>query len=190
MSRTRTSPQHSADYAVMFLVARLVRMVVDRLGMALSVVLWSASVAERRRTRRCRALGNWVSAVSALVSRGACFQGGGRALPSGSGSRAGDGDGIAIGGRALGRRRAAMTVWLSEVFGCAGVFLTTGLIGAAWVIAWWADVAGIARRSALARDDDNRAQARSTTRAPCQMPRLLSLLGALMSGASQSCGSS
>ncbi|HOK78611.1 MAG TPA: MFS transporter, partial [Verrucomicrobiota bacterium] len=46
--------------------------------------------------------------------------------------------GIAIGGASLGAVVAPpLTVWLAKLVGWRGVFLTTGVMGAAWVVGWW-----------------------------------------------------
>lgn len=169
------------SYAVMFLVGgRLMDVLGTRLGMALSVGLWSVASAAHAAVQGVGQLGFCRFLLG--VGEGGCFPGAAKGVaewfPQRERAMA---MGIAIGGASLGAVVAPpMTVWLSELFGWRGVFLTTGLIGGAWVMAWWVISKGIGGGGPLADDDDHRAQGRPCgTGAMPDRPRLLSLLGRL-----------
>ncbi|MCC6356595.1 MAG: MFS transporter [Verrucomicrobiae bacterium] len=169
------------SYAVMFLVGgRLMDVLGTRLGMALSVGLWSVASAAHAAVQGAGQLGFCRFLLG--VGEGGCFPGAAKGVaewfPQRERAMA---MGIAIGGASLGAVVAPpMTVWLSEMLGWRGVFLTTGLIGAAWVIAWWVMSKGIGAAVSLAGEAAHgpRAGARDTGAMP-DRPRLLSLLGRL-----------
>jgi len=137
------------SYAIMFLVGgRLMDVLGTRLGMALSVGLWSLASALHAAVRGPGQLGFCRFLLG--VGEGGCFPGAAKGVsewfPQRERAMA---MGIAIGGASLGAVVAPpMTVWLSEVFGWRGVFVTTGMIGALWVAAWWMISRGIAGGSA------------------------------------------
>lgn len=125
------------SYAIMFTLGGwLIDRVGGKLGLALSVGLWSVA----------NSLHAVMTTFSQLltfrfllgVGEGGCFPGAAwtvyrwfdkeeRALANG----------IAIGGSAIGAVVAPpLTIWLSANYGWRGGFLIPGLIGVAWVIAW------------------------------------------------------
>ena len=125
------------SYAVMFLVGGLVMdWVGTRIGLALSVGIWSIASA-------CHALVQNATQLSLArgllgIGEGGCFPGAAKGVgewfPPRERALA---MGVAIGGASLGAIIAPpLTVWLAGEFGWRGVFLTTGLLGAIWVIAW------------------------------------------------------
>lgn len=134
------------SYAVMFLVGgRLMDVLGTRLGMALSVGLWSLASAMHAAVRTPGQLGFCRFLLG--VGEGGCFPGAAKGVsewfPQRERALA---MGVAIGGASLGAVVAPpMTVWLSEIFGWRGVFMTTGMIGALWVAAWWLMSGGIGR---------------------------------------------
>ncbi|HPA18821.1 MAG TPA: MFS transporter [Verrucomicrobiae bacterium] len=169
------------SYAVMFLVGgRVMDLVGTRLGMALSVGLWSIASALHAAVRGAGQLGFCRFLLG--VGEGGCFPGAAKGVaewfPQRERAMA---MGIAIGGASLGAVVAPpMTVWLSEVFGWRGVFLTTGLIGATWVIVWWAMSRNIAGAIPTAGDRGHRPPAGvNDPETSADRPPLLSLLGRL-----------
>lgn len=169
------------SYAVMFLVGgRVMDLVGTRLGMALSVGLWSIASALHAAVRGAGQLGFCRFLLG--VGEGGCFPGAAKGVaewfPQRERAMA---MGIAIGGASLGAVVAPpMTVWLSEVFGWRGVFLTTGLIGATWVIVWWAMSRDIAGAIPTAGDSGHRSPAGvNDPKTSADRPPLLSLLGRL-----------
>jgi ACS family hexuronate transporter-like MFS transporter len=127
-----------ASYAVMFFLAgRIMDTVGTRLGMTLSVGLWSIASALHAVARNALQLGIFRFLLGA--GEGGCFPGVTKGatdwFPPRQRALA---IGIAIGGSALGGVVAPpMTVWLVGLAGWRGAFLATGLIGATWVALWW-----------------------------------------------------
>ncbi len=127
-----------ASYAIAFFLAgRIMDVVGTRVGMALSVGLWSIASALHAAAQSAMQLGVFRFFLGAGeggafpgVTKGATewFPRRERALAIG----------IAIGGSALGGVVAPpMTVWLVGLMGWRGAFLATGLIGATWIALWW-----------------------------------------------------
>ena len=127
-----------ASYAIMFFLAgRMMDVVGTRVGMALSVGLWSVASALHATAHSALQLGVFRFVLGAGeggafpgVTKGAAewFPPRQRALAIG----------IAIGGAALGAVVAPpMTVWIVKHMGWRGAFLSTGIIGAVWVTLWW-----------------------------------------------------
>jgi ACS family hexuronate transporter-like MFS transporter len=127
-----------ASYAVMFFLAgRIMDVVGTRLGMALSVGLWSIASALHAVARNALELGLFRFMLGA--GEGGCFPGVTKGATEWFPHRQRAlGIGIAIGGSAVGGVVAPpMTVWLVGLMGWRGAFLVTGLIGATWVALWW-----------------------------------------------------
>jgi ACS family hexuronate transporter-like MFS transporter len=126
------------SYAVMFFLAgRIMDVIGTRLGMTLSVGLWSVASALHAIARSAMQLGLFRFILGA--GEGGCFPGVAKGatewFPHRERALA---IGIAIGGASLGGVAAPpMTVWLVAVAGWRGAFLATGLIGAVWVALWW-----------------------------------------------------
>lgn len=161
------------SYAVMFLVGgRLMDVLGTRLGMALSVGLWSVASAVHAAVQGAGQLGCCRFLLG--MGEGGCFPGAAKGVAEWFAPRdRAMAMGIAIGGASLGAVVAPpMTVWLSGVFGWRGVFLCTGIIGAAWVVAWWMMTRGLpGRGDAIPGISDAAAEEGSAPR-----PALLSLL--------------
>jgi MFS transporter, ACS family, hexuronate transporter len=127
-----------ASYAVMFFLAgRIMDIVGTRLGMALSVGLWSLASALHAVAQNGFQLGLFRFVLGA--GEGGCFPGVTKGatdwFPQRQRALA---IGIAIGGAAVGGVVAPpMTVWLVGLMGWRGAFLATGVIGATWVALWW-----------------------------------------------------
>jgi ACS family hexuronate transporter-like MFS transporter len=126
------------SYAVMFFLAgRVMDVIGTRLGMALSVGLWSVASALHCVAHSATQLSIFRFVLGA--GEGGCFPGVTKGatewFPHRERALA---IGIAIGGASLGGVAAPpLTVWLVSLAGWRGAFLATGLIGAAWVVAWW-----------------------------------------------------
>lgn len=126
------------SYAVMFFLAgRLMDVVGTRLGMALSVGVWSAASALHAVAQNALHLGFFRFVLGA--GEGGCFPGVAKGatewFPKRERALA---IGIAIGGASLGGVVAPpMTKWLVYAVGWRGTFLATGLFGAVWVALWW-----------------------------------------------------
>ena len=126
------------SYAVMFFLAgRIMDIVGTRLGMALSMGLWSIASALHAVAQSAFQLGLFRFMLG--VSEGGCFPGAAKGVtewfPQRQRALA---IGIAIGGSAVGGVVAPpMTVWLVGLMGWRGAFLATSLIGAIWVTLWW-----------------------------------------------------
>jgi len=151
------------SYAVMFVVGgRWMDVLGTRLGMALSVGLWSLASAAHAAVQNAFQLGCWRFLLG--VGEGGCFPGAAKGVaewfPQRERALA---MGIAIGGASLGAVVAPpLTVWLAKLVGWRGAFLTTGLMGAAWVAGWW-----LLSRGATATKEGS---------ATVERPSLLSLL--------------
>ncbi|MBI4664360.1 MAG: MFS transporter [Verrucomicrobia bacterium] len=126
------------SYAVMFLVGgRLMDLAGTRLGMALSVGLWSVASGLHAAAQNAFQLGACRFLLG--MGEGGCFPGAAKGVAEWFSERQrAVATGIAIGGASLGAVVAPpLTVWLAAAVGWRGVFVTTGLAGAAWVVAWW-----------------------------------------------------
>jgi ACS family hexuronate transporter-like MFS transporter len=126
------------SYAIMFLVAgRLLDVVGTRRGLAVCVGIWSIASALHAAVRNAFELG--ICRFLLGVGEGGCFPGAAKGVaewfPPRQRALA---MGVAIGGASLGAVAAPpLTVWIASWLGWRGVFLVTGLIGMAWVVAWW-----------------------------------------------------
>jgi len=122
------------SYAVMFFLAgRIMDLVGTRLGMALSVGLWTVASALHAVAQGAYQLAFFRFLLGA--GEGGCFPGVTKAatewFPQRERALA---IGIAIGGASLGAVAAPpLTVWLVGQFGWREAFLVTGALGAAWV---------------------------------------------------------
>jgi len=154
------------SYAVMFVVGgRMLDVVGTRLGLALSVGLWSVASAAHAVVRSAAQLGFCRFLLG--VGEGGCFPGAAKGVaewfPQRERALA---MGIAIGGASLGAVVAPpMTVWLAKAVGWRGVFVTTGLMGAAWVVGWWM----LNRRPACSASETNS----QTGETPVQLSALM-----------------
>lgn len=134
------------SYAVMFLGGgRLMDVVGTRLGMALSVGLWSLASGLHALAQNAFHLGCGRFLLG--VGEGGCFPGVAKGVaewfPPEKRALA---IGFANGGSAFGAVLAPpLAVWLARHATWRGAFVATGLIGAAWVVAWWLLSRGIAR---------------------------------------------
>ncbi len=126
------------SYAIMFLLGgRMMDVLGTRLGMALSVGFWSVACAGHAVVQNAFQLGACRFLLG--VGEGGCFPGAAKGVaewfPQRQRALA---MGVAIGGSALGAVVAPpLTVWLARAVGWRGVFVVTGLVGAAWVVLWW-----------------------------------------------------
>ncbi len=126
------------SYAAMFFLAgRLMDLVGTRLGMGLSVGLWTIASALHAVAQGAYQLAFYRFLLGA--GEGGCFPGVTKAatewFPHRERARA---IGVAIGGASLGAVVAPpLTVWIAEVFGWREAFLVTGGLGAVWVTLWW-----------------------------------------------------
>ncbi|MBL0161778.1 MAG: MFS transporter [Bryobacterales bacterium] len=125
------------SYTVMFsLGGRLMDRLGTRLGLLLSVAVWTAASAAH-----AFATGPWSLGAGRLflgVGEGACFpaatKGAVEWMPPEKRALA---VGFANGGSAFGAVLAPpLTAWWAGVFGWRGVFLATAILGVAWLIAW------------------------------------------------------
>lgn len=125
------------SYTVMFSVGgRLMDKLGTRLGLLLSVALWSLASAAHAFTT-----GPWSLGAARLflgVGEGACFpaatKGAVEWMPPNKRALA---VGFANGGSAFGAVLAPpLTAWWAGVFGWRGVFLATAILGVAWLIGW------------------------------------------------------
>jgi len=135
------------SYAVMFLLGgRMLDLLGTRLGMALSVGVWSLASMAHSAVQNVYQLGACRFLLGA--GEGGCFPGAAKGVAETFDQRRrGLAMGIAIGGASLGAVAAPpLTVWLASSVGWRGVFLATGVFGAAWVIAWWFIASELPRR--------------------------------------------
>ena len=125
------------SYAVMFFAGGLVMdWLGTRIGLALSVGIWSLASAGHALVQNVTQLGLARGLLG--IGEGGCFPGAAKGVsewfPPRERALA---MGVAIGGASLGAVIAPpLTVWLAGVFGWRGVFVTTGLLGASWVVVW------------------------------------------------------
>jgi MFS transporter, ACS family, hexuronate transporter len=159
------------SYAIMFLGGgRLMDVVGTRLGMALSVGLWSVASALHAMAQNAWQLGFGRFLLG--VGEGGCFPGSAKGVaewfPAEKRALA---IGIANGGSAFGAVLAPpLAVWLAKVATWRGVFVATGMFGAAWVVAWCLLSRGLVRQPAAI------ITAGPNTPAPEPRPALLTLL--------------
>jgi ACS family hexuronate transporter-like MFS transporter len=125
------------SYTVMFsLGGRLMDAVGTRLGLAVSVLVWSLASA-----LHALASGAWMLGVSRFLlgaGEGACFpavtKGAIEWMPK---ERRAMAVGIANGGSAFGAVLAPpLTAWVAGSFGWRSAFLGTAILGALWLVAW------------------------------------------------------
>lgn len=167
------------SYAVMFFLAgRVMDVIGTRLGMTLSVGLWSVASALHATAHSAMQLGLFRFILGA--GEGGCFPGVAKGatewFPHRERALA---IGIAIGGASLGGVAAPpMTVWLVAVAGWRGAFLATGLIGAVWVALWWI-LYHAPGRSPLVTDEERALIVEGNTPADAMAaaPSVLELLG-------------
>ena len=126
------------SYAVMFLLSgRMLDVLGTRFGLMLCVGLWSLASAAHSLVQNAMQLG--IARFLLGAGEGGCFPGAAKGVtewfPRQERALA---MGLAIGGASLGAVLAPpLTVWVSQLLGWRSVFLVTGLLGIAWVIAWW-----------------------------------------------------
>lgn len=126
------------SYAIMFLLGgRLMDLVGTRWGLTLSVGFWSLASGLHAAVQSATQLG--VCRFLLGVGEGGCFPGAAKGVAQWFAPRQRAlAMGIAIGGASLGSVVATpLAVFLAQAVGWRGVFVTTGLIGATWVVAWW-----------------------------------------------------
>ncbi|MBL8227384.1 MAG: MFS transporter [Bryobacterales bacterium] len=125
------------SYTVMFaLGGRLMDALGTRLGLAISVAVWSAASAAH-----ALANGPWMLGISRFflgVGEGACFpaatKGAVEWMPPQQRALA---VGFANGGSAFGAVLAPpLTVWWANWFGWRGAFVATAILGLLWLLAW------------------------------------------------------
>jgi len=159
------------SYAIMFLGGgRLMDVVGTRLGMALSVGLWSVASGLHAVAQNAFQLGFFRFVLG--VGEGGCFPGAAKGVtewfPAEKRALA---IGIANGGSAFGAVLAPpLAVWLANIATWRGAFVATGVIGAAWVVAWWWLSRGVAPQPTAA------AQSACDLSAQEERPALLTLL--------------
>jgi len=162
------------SYAIMFLGGgRLMDVVGTRLGMTLSVGLWSLASALHAVAQNAVQLGCGRFLLG--VGEGGCFPGVAKGVaewfPPEKRALA---IGIANGGSAFGAVLAPpLAVRLANVASWRGAFLATGLIGAIWVVAWWRLSRGITMEPVAVVEPGPVGPARE------ERPTLASLLGRL-----------
>ena len=133
----RVTTAFLSSYAVMFLVGGLVMdWLGTRIGLALSVGIWSIASAGHALVQNATQLGLARGLLG--IGEGGCFPGAAKGVgewfPPRERALA---MGVAIGGASLGAVAAPpLTVWLAGAFGWRGVFVTTGVLGASWVVVW------------------------------------------------------
>ena len=153
-----------ASYAVMFFLAgRIMDVVGTRLGMALSVGLWSIASAGHAIVHNAFQLGIFRFVLGA--GEGGCFPGVTKGatdwFPRSQRALA---IGIAIGGSAVGGVVAPpMTAWLVGLLGWRSAFLATGMIGATWVTLWLIFYHAPARSPFLTDEERTLIQSRPVT---------------------------
>lgn len=135
------------SYSVMFLLGgRLLDALGTRLGLALSVGLWSLASGLHAAVQSGAQLG--AARLLLGMGEGGCFPGAAKGVAEWFDARERAlATGVAIGGASIGAVLAPpMTVWLAERVTWRGVFVVTAVIGAAWVVAWWLSVPSAAAR--------------------------------------------
>jgi MFS transporter, ACS family, hexuronate transporter len=125
------------SYTVMFTVGgRLIDRLGLRIGLALSVAVWSLASLGHSLVRNIWELG--LALFFLGVGEGGCFPGATKGavewFPEKERSAA---IGLAIGGASFGAVVAPpLTVWVNSIFGWRGAFLVAGAIGFVWLIIW------------------------------------------------------
>jgi len=125
------------SYAIMFsLGGWLIDRYGTRIGLAVSVALWSLSSALHGLTQNVWQLG--VSRFFLGLGEGGAFPGAAKGVSEWfPHKQRGLAMGIAIGGAALGAVIAPpLTVYLTALFGWRGTFVVTGIVGGIWVLIW------------------------------------------------------
>lgn len=125
------------SYAIMFTLGGwLIDKFGTRLGLAVSVGLWSLSSAMHGLVQNVGQLGT--ARFFLGLGEGGAFPGAAKGVTEWFPQKErGLAMGIAIGGAALGAVIAPpMTVYLTTLFGWRGTFIATGLIGGIWVLIW------------------------------------------------------
>lgn len=131
------------SYMIMFTAGGwLVDKLGTRWGLALCIAVWSA--ASGAHGFAMSALGLGVARLFLGFGEGGCFpastKGACEWFPAAKRALA---IGIANGGSAFGAVVAPpLTAWMALWLGWRGVFFTTGLLGFAWVLAWWITTSG------------------------------------------------
>ena len=125
-------------YTIMFSVGgRLMDVLGTRLGLGISVLIWSAASA-----LHAFATGPWMLGAGRMllgVGEGACFPGVTKgAIEWMTPSHRALAIGIANGGSAFGAVLAPpLTAWITNTYGWRAAFVSTALLGAAWLAAWF-----------------------------------------------------
>jgi len=125
------------SYAIMFTLGGwLIDRYGTRVGLAVSVGLWSLSSAFHGLTQNVWQLG--VTRFFLGLGEGGAFPGAAKGVTEWFPQKQrGFAMGIAIGGAALGAVIAPpLTVYLTSLFGWRGTFVVTGIIGGLWVLIW------------------------------------------------------
>lgn len=125
------------SYAIMFTLGGwLIDKFGTRVGMAVSVGLWSLSSAMHGLVQNVWQLGTTRFFLG--LGEGGAFPGAAKGVTEWFPQKErGLAMGIAIGGAALGAVIAPpLTVYMTTLFGWRGTFIATGLIGATWVFIW------------------------------------------------------
>lgn len=125
------------SYAIMFTLGGwLIDKFGTRLGLAVSVALWSLSSAMHGLVQNVWQLGT--ARFFLGLGEGGAFPGAAKGVTEWFPHKErGLAMGIAIGGAALGAAFAPpLTVYMTTLFGWRGTFIATGLIGGIWVIVW------------------------------------------------------
>ena len=125
------------SYAIMFTLGGwLIDRYGTRLGLAVSVALWSLASSFHGLTQNVWQLG--VSRFFLGLGEGGAFPGAAKGVTEWFPQKQrGAAMGIAIGGAALGAVIAPpLTVYLTTLFGWRGTFVVTGIIGGVWVLIW------------------------------------------------------
>lgn len=158
------------SYTIMFSVGgRLIDRLGTRLGMALSLAVWSLASASHALVNGAMGLG--LARFALGLGEGGCFPGATKGaaewFPPDKRALA---IGIANGGAALGAVVAPpMTAFLTHRFGWRGAFVATGLLGAIWLMVWLA----VAPRPA---SPSSNVEARASWSTLLQDPRLRGIL--------------
>ncbi|MEI8289971.1 MAG: MFS transporter [Verrucomicrobiota bacterium] len=144
------------SYAVMFLLSgRMLDVLGTRFGMMLCVGLWSLASAAHSLIQNAMQLG--IARFLLGAGEGGCFPGAAKGVtewfPRQERALA---MGLAIGGASLGAVLAPpLTIWVSQLLGWRSVFLVTGMLGIAWVIAWWYSSSVLSKPQSLSASTSN-----------------------------------
>lgn len=139
------------SYTIMFSVGgRLLDRLGTRLGLALSLGIWSAASVLHALVTGLRGLAG--ARLLLGFGEGACFpaatKGATEWFPAGTRGLA---IGVANGGSALGAVLAPpLTAWLAARFHWRGAFVATGIIGAVWLCVWLVASRGVSQQTAKA----------------------------------------